>query len=80
MKPNLNLKDNQGHNEESDKLLNQSLHGGLKKISYMSSNRPSGNCCKVSNENLIGYVLGWQNGGSTNIPFFGRDHECREHE
>ena len=65
MKSNLNLKGSQCHNEGSNKLLNQSLQGGSKKISYMSSNRPSGNCCKVPNENLIGHVLGEQNGRST---------------
>ena len=31
----------------------------------MSSNGPSGNCCKVPNENLIGHVLEEQNGRST---------------
>ena len=65
MKPNLISKDNQGHNEEPDKPLNQSLQGGSEKISYMSSNGPSRNCCKVLNENLIGHVLEGQNGGST---------------
>ena len=64
MKPNLNLKGSQGHNEEPDKPLNQSLQGGSEKISYMSSNGSSRNCCKVPNENLIGPVLRGQNGGS----------------
>ena len=54
MKPNLNLKGSQGHNEELDKPLNQSLQAGSEKISYMSSNEPLGNCYKVLNENLLG--------------------------
>ena len=41
MKPSLNLKGSQGHNVEPDKPLNQSLQNGSKKVSYMSSNRPS---------------------------------------
>ena len=48
-----------------DKSLNQSPQGDLKKIGYTSSNKPSGNCRKVSNKYLIGHVLGGQNGGST---------------
>ena len=64
MKPNLNTKDSQGDNEGQDKPLNQSLQGGSEKISYMSSNEPLGNCCKVLNENLIEHVLGGQNGAS----------------
>ena len=48
-----------------DKSLNQSPQGDLKKIGYTSSNRPSGNCHKVSNKYLIGHVIGGQNGGST---------------
>ena len=63
-----------------DKSLNQSSHGGLEKIDYMSSNGPLGNCCKVLNKYLIGHVLEGQNGGSTNMPLFGRDRECRECE
>ena len=50
---------------ELDKSLNQSPQGGLEKIDYMSSNGPLGNCCKVPNKYLIGYVLGGQNEGST---------------
>ena len=65
MKPNLNSKGNQGHNEELDKPFKQSLQGSSEKISYMSSNGPLGNCYKVSNENLIEHVLGGQNGVST---------------
>ena len=65
MKPNLNSNVSQSHNEDSDKPLNQSLQGDLEKISYMSSNGSLENCCKVPNENLIGHVLGRQNGGST---------------
>ena len=65
MKPNLNSNGSQGHNEESNKPLNQSLQGGSEKISYMSSNGPPGNCYKVPNKHLIGYVLGGQNGRST---------------
>ena len=38
---------------ESNKPLNQSLQGGLEKISYMSSNGLPGNCCKVPNKHLI---------------------------
>ena len=34
----------------SDESLNQSLQGSLEKIGYMSSNEPSGNCCKVPNK------------------------------
>ena len=34
----------------SDESLNQSLKGGLEKISYMNSNGPLGNCCKVPSE------------------------------
>ena len=52
---------------ELDKSLNQSPQGGLEKISYMSSNGPLGNCCKVLNKYLIGHVLGGQNGGSTDL-------------
>ena len=51
-----------------DKSLNQSPQGGLKiyiYIGYTSSIKPLGNCCKVPNKYLIGYVLGGQNGGST---------------
>ena len=40
-----------------DESFNQSLQGGLEKISYMGSNGPPGNCCKVPNEHLIGHVL-----------------------
>ena len=49
----------------SNESLNQSLQGGLEKISYMNSNGPSGNCCKVPSEHVIGHVLIRQNGGST---------------
>ena len=65
MKPNLNLKDNQGQNVELDKPLNQSLQSGSENVSYMSSNGPPGNCCKVLNKHVKGHVLGGQNGGST---------------
>ena len=65
---------------ELDKSLNQSPHGGLEKIGYTSSNGAPGNSCKVQNKYLIGHVLGGQNGGSTNMPLFDRDHECRECE
>ena len=47
------------------KSLNQSPQGVLEKIGYTSSIKPLGNCCKVPNKYLIGYVLGGQNGGST---------------
>ena len=63
-----------------NKSFNQSSHGDLEKIGYTSSNGPSGNFCKVLNKYLIGHVLGGQNGGSTNMPLFGRDHEYRECE
>ena len=53
MKPNLNLKSSQGHNVESNKPLNQSFQGGLEKISYINSNGPPGNYCKVPNKHLI---------------------------
>ena len=49
----------------SNESLNQSLQGDLEKISYMSSNGPQGNCCKVPSEHVIGHVLIGQNGGST---------------
>ena len=52
----------------SDESLNQSLQGGLEKISYMISNGPPGNCCKVSSEHVIGHVLIRQNGRSTSSP------------
>ena len=65
---------------ELDKSLNQSFHGDLEKIGYTSCNRPIGNCYKIQNQHLIGHVLGGQNGGSTNMLLFGRDHECRECE
>ena len=65
---------------ELDKSLNQSPQGGLEKISYTSSNGPSGNCCKIPNKYLIRHVLGGQNGGYTNMPLFSRDRECRECE
>ena len=51
----------------SDKSLNQSLQGGLKKKGYTSNNGPPGNCYKVPNKYLIKYVLGGQNGGSTEL-------------
>ena len=60
--------------------LNQSPRGGLEKIEYGSSNGPLGNCCKVLNKYLIGHMIRGQNGGSTNMLLFGRDHECRECE
>ena len=63
-----------------DESLNQSLQGGLEKISYMSSNGPPRNCCKVVNEHIIGHVLIGQNEGFTNMPLFGRDQECRKCE
>ena len=61
-----------------DKSLNQSPQGGLENIDYMSSNGPPRNCCKVLNEHTIAHMLVGQNGGSTNMPLFGRDHEYRE--
>ena len=54
------------------------LKGDLEKIGYTSSNGPPRNYCKVLNKYLTGHVLGGQNGGSTNMPLFGRDHECKE--
>ena len=62
------------------KSLNQSPQGGLKKIGYTSSNGPPSNYCKVLDKYLIRHVLGGQNGGSTNMPLFDRDHKCRECE
>ena len=50
---------------ELNKSLNQSPQGDLEKIGYMSSNGPSGNCCKLQNKYLIGHVLRGQNGGFT---------------
>ena len=55
---------------ELDKYLDQSPQGGLEKTSYMSSNGPPRNCCKVQNKYLIGHVLGGQNGGSTMVSCF----------
>ena len=49
-----------------DKSLNQSLKCDLEKISYMNSNGPLENCCKVLNKHLIIHVLGGQNRGSAN--------------
>ena len=43
MKPNLNLKDNQGNNVEPNKPFNQSLQNGSEKVSYMSNNGSSKN-------------------------------------
>ena len=53
-----------------DKSLNQSLKCDLEKISYMNSNGPLENCCKVLNKHLIIHVLGGQNRGSTNCILF----------
>ena len=44
-----------------DKSLNQSPQDGLEKIGYTNSNGPLENCCKVSDNYLIGHVLGGQN-------------------
>ena len=44
-----------------DKSLNQSLRGGSKKVSSMSSYGPPRNYYKVSNKYLIGHVIGGQN-------------------
>ena len=63
-----------------DKSLNQNLQGDLEKISYMNSDGPPGNFCKVPNKHLIRRVLEGQNRGSTNMSIFGKDHECRECE
>ena len=63
-----------------DESLNQSLQGGLEKISYMSSNGRPRNCCKVPNEHIIGHVLIRQNEGFTNMPLFGKNQECRKCE
>ena len=65
---------------ELDKSLNHSPQGGLEKIGYTSSNGPPRNYCKIQDKYLIGHVLRGQNRGSTNMPLFGRDHECRECE
>ena len=43
---------------ELDKSLNQSLRGGSKKVSSVSSYGPPRNYYKVSNKYLIGHVLG----------------------
>ena len=40
MKPNPNLKGNQGHKVESNKPFNQSLQNGSENISSMSNNGP----------------------------------------
>ena len=66
----------------SNESLNQSLQGSLEKIGYMSSNEPSGNCCKVPNKYLLRHVLGGQNGGSTllsNGPMLPEDVVFSEH-
>ena len=65
---------------ELDKSFNQSPQGCLENIGYASNNGPPRNYCKVLNKYLTGHVLGGQNGGSTNMPLFGGDHECRECE
>ena len=44
-----------------DKSLNQSLRGGSKKVSSMSSYGLPRNYCIVSNKYLIGHVIGGQN-------------------
>ena len=59
------------------KSLNQSPQGGFKKKWYTSRNGPTGNCCKLPNKYLIGYVLGKQNGGSTISTFWLVKLKCR---
>ena len=44
-----------------DKSLNQSLRGGSKKVSNVSSYGPPRNYCKELNKYLIGHVIGGQN-------------------
>ena len=39
-----------------------------KNISFMSSNGPPGNYCKVLNEHVTGHVLVGKNGGFTKMP------------
>ena len=51
MKPSLN-QDAKDHNKGSDKSLNQSLRGGSKKVSSMSSNGPPRNYCGALKMNL----------------------------
>ena len=46
----------------------------------MSSNGLLGNYYGTLKEHLIGHVPKGQNGGSANMPLFGRDHECKECE
>ena len=46
----------------------------------MPPNGSSENYRKVSNGFIIEHVLVGQNRGSTNMPLFGRDHECKEYE
>ena len=58
-----------------DKSLNQSLQSGFEKISYMSSNGPLGNYCKVSDKYLIGHMLGGQNGGFIVINWHTQAHK-----
>ena len=67
MKPNLNSKGGQGHNEGPNKSLNQILQGDSEKIGYMSSNRSLGNYYRVLDKCLIRHVLRGQKGGSTNF-------------
>ena len=46
-------------------------------IGFMCNNGPPGNYCGVLKEHLIAHVLTKQNGGSTNMPLFDKDHECK---
>ena len=41
-----------------NKSLNQSLQGGSRKVSNVSSYGPPRDYCKVSNKYLIGHVIG----------------------
>ena len=53
---------------------------GCKSGPKVVPNGSSENYYKVSNGHVIEHVLVGQNRGSTNMPLFGRDHECKEYE
>ena len=69
MKHSLNLNDNQCHNVEPDKPLNQSLQSGSEKVSYTSSNGPSKEHCETLEVNLKTYAKGTNGGSTLSVPF-----------
>ena len=46
----------------------------------MNSNGPLGNYHRISKEHIIRHVLREQNGGSTTIPLFDKDHKCKDYD